>query len=64
MAVAEPEYSKQRIAVLKAEHNALDVYVNRLLRSQIFEDKQLRSLKRRKLYLKDRMQSLERNLAI
>lgn len=63
MAVAEPEYSKQRIALLKAEHSALDVRVNRLLKSQVFEDKQLRSLKSRKLYLKDQMQSLERNLA-
>ena len=59
---AEVDSLQQRINSLKAEHQQLDALVNRLCKTQVFGDHRLRQLKQRRLYVKDRLEFLERRI--
>jgi hypothetical protein len=61
---AEPEVEvlKVRIDQLHVEHRDLDDVIDRLAESAIQDQLQLQRLKKRKLYLKDQIAMLERQL--
>jgi hypothetical protein len=61
---AEPEVEvlKLRIDQLHVEHRDLDDVIDRLAESAIQDQLQLQRLKKRKLYLKDQIAMLERQL--
>ena len=62
MTEAEIEALREKISSLRTEHYDLDAAVARMEESRIFEDEQLHRLKKRKLFLKDKIVSLERKL--
>lgn len=59
---AEVETLKHRIDELHLEHRDLDEVINRLIDSPTQDRLQLQRLKKRKLYLKDQITTLERQL--
>lgn len=59
---AEVESLKHRIDELHLEHRDLDQVINRLVDSPTQDRLQLQRLKKRKLYLKDQIATLERQL--
>jgi hypothetical protein len=59
---AEVESLQQRIDELHIEHRDLDDVIYRLAESAIQDQLQLQRLKKRKLYLKDQIHLLERQL--
>lgn len=59
---AEVEVLKQRIDQLHLEHRDLDDVISRLSQSAVQDQLQLQRLKKRKLYLKDQIALLERQL--
>ena len=56
------EVLRQRIDQLHIEHRDLDDVIGRLSQSPIQDQLQLQRLKKRKLYLKDQIAQLERQL--
>lgn len=56
------EALKQRIYQLQIEHRDLDDVISRLSQSPAQDQLQLQRLKKRKLYLKDQIAMLERQL--
>ena len=60
--VVEVESLKQRIHQLQIEHRDLDDVISRLSHSTAQDQLQLQRLKKRKLFLKDRITVLERQL--
>jgi hypothetical protein len=56
------EALKQRIHQLQIEHRDLDDVISRLSQSPAQDQLQLQRLKKRKLYLKDQIAMLERQL--
>ena len=59
---AEVDVLKQRINQLHLEHRDLDDVISRLAQSAVQDQLQLQRLKKRKLYLKDQIAVLERQL--
>ncbi|MGE5523698.1 MAG: YdcH family protein [Rhodospirillaceae bacterium] len=59
---AEVDVLKQRIDQLHLEHRDLDDVISRLAQSAVQDQLQLQRLKKRKLYLKDQIALLERQL--
>jgi hypothetical protein len=59
---AEVESLKQRIHQLQIEHRDLDDVISRLSQSSAQDQLQLQRLKKRKLFLKDQITMLERQL--
>ncbi|HEY9446189.1 MAG TPA: YdcH family protein [Burkholderiales bacterium] len=59
---AEVDGLKQRIDQLHLEHRDLDDVICRLAQSPVQDQLQLQRLKKRKLYLKDQIAVLERQL--
>ena len=59
---AEVESLKQRIHQLQIEHRDLDDVISRLSHSSAQDQLQLQRLKKRKLFLKDQITMLERQL--
>lgn len=59
---AEVDVLKQRIDQLHLEHRDLDDVICRLAQSSVQDQLQLQRLKKRKLYLKDQIALLERQL--
>ena len=59
---AEVDVLKQRIDQLHLEHRDLDDVICRLAQSAVQDQLQLQRLKKRKLYLKDQISLLERQL--
>ena len=62
MTDAEIEALRERISSLRTEHHDLDAAISRMEESRIFEDEQLHRLKKKKLFLKDQIVSLEHKL--
>ena len=62
MITAEVEALKQRINQLHIEHRDLDDVISRLSHSPAQDQLQLQRLKKRKLYLKDQIAMMERQL--
>ncbi len=62
MNTPEVEIVKSRIQQLHIEHRDLDDVIERLSRSGEQDQLQLQRLKKRKLYLKDQIFALERQL--
>lgn len=60
--LADVEVLKQRINQLHVEHRDLDDVISRLSISPAQDQIQLQRLKKRKLYLKDQIAMLERQL--
>jgi hypothetical protein len=59
---ADVESLKQRIHQLHVEHRDLDDVISRLSQSSAQDQLQLQRLKKRKLFLKDQISVLERQL--
>jgi len=59
---ADVEVLRQRIDQLHLEHRDLDDVIDRLAESAVQDQIQLQRLKKRKLYLKDQIAQLERQL--
>ena len=59
---ADVQGLKQKIHQLQTEHRDLDDVISRLSQSAIQDQLQLQRLKKRKLYLKDQITLLERQL--
>jgi len=62
MITADVEALKQRINQLHIEHRDLDDVISRLSHSPAQDQLQLQRLKKRKLYLKDQIAMMERQL--
>jgi len=62
MMFTDVEALKQRISQLHIEHRDLDDVISRLSQSPAQDQLQLQRLKKRKLYLKDQIAMLERQL--
>lgn len=62
MHVADGEVLRQRIDQLHLEHRDLDDVIARLSQNAVQDQLQLQRLKKRKLYLKDQISQLERQL--
>lgn len=62
MITADVEALKQRINQLHIEHRDLDDVISRLSQSPAQDQLQLQRLKKRKLYLKDQITMMERQL--
>lgn len=62
MITTDVEVLKQRIHQLHIEHRDLDDVISRLSQSPAQDQLQLQRLKKRKLYLKDQITMLERQL--
>lgn len=60
--VADGEVLRQRITQLHLEHRDLDDVISRLSQHAVQDQLQLQRLKKRKLYLKDQISQLERQL--
>ena len=60
--VADGEVLRQRINQLHLEHRDLDDVISRLSQHAVQDQLQLQRLKKRKLYLKDQISQLERQL--
>jgi len=59
---ADDEGIKQRLNQLNTEHRDLDDVISQLSQSTAQDQLQLQRLKKRKLYLKDQISTLERQL--
>lgn len=59
---ADAEGIKQRLNQLNTEHRDLDDVISQLSQSTAQDQLQLQRLKKRKLYLKDQISTLERQL--
>ncbi len=59
---ADAEGVKQRLNQLNTEHRDLDDVISQLSQSTAQDQLQLQRLKKRKLYLKDQISTLERQL--
>ena len=57
-----PELLHARLAELRVEHRDLDAVIARLMENPPRDELMLRRLKKRKLYIKDRIALLERML--
>ena len=62
IATADGEVLRQRIDQLHLEHRDLDDVISRLSQNAVQDQLQLQRLKKRKLYLKDQIAHLERQL--
>lgn len=62
MITEDVETLRVRITQLHTEHRDLDDVISRLSQNQIQDQLQLQRLKKRKLYLKDQISLLERQL--
>lgn len=62
MMIADADALKDRISQLHIEHRDLDDVISRLSQSAAQDQLQLQRLKKRKLYLKDQIAMLERQL--
>jgi hypothetical protein len=62
MVIADVETLRQRIHQLQIEHRDLDDVISKLSQSPAQDQLQLQRLKKRKLYLKDQIAMLERQL--
>jgi hypothetical protein len=62
MTEVEIESLKQRIIALQVEHRDLDDVISRLADLPLINELELRRLKKRKLYLKDHIFTLEKQL--
>ena len=62
MVTADVDAVKDRISQLHIEHRDLDDVISRLSQSTAQDQLQLQRLKKRKLYLKDQIALLERQL--
>lgn len=62
MMILDVEALKERINQLHIEHRDLDDVISRLCQSPAQDQLQLQRLKKRKLYLKDQIALLERQL--
>lgn len=62
MMIIDVESLKERINQLHIEHRDLDDVISRLSQSPAQDQLQLQRLKKRKLYLKDQIAMLERQL--
>jgi hypothetical protein len=62
MAEIEAESVKERIIALQVEHRDLDDVISRISDMPDINELELRRLKKRKLYLKDHIFMLERQL--
>jgi hypothetical protein len=62
MAESEAESVKERIIALQVEHRDLDDVISRISDMPDINELELRRLKKRKLYLKDHIFMLERQL--
>ena len=62
MHTIDGEVLRQRIDQLHLEHRDLDDVISRLAQSAVQDHLQLQRLKKRKLYLKDQIAHLERQL--
>lgn len=62
MVTADADALKDRISQLHTEHRDLDDVISRLSQSTAQDQLQLQRLKKRKLYLKDQIAMLERQL--
>jgi hypothetical protein len=62
MITADAEGIKERLNQLNIEHRDLDDVISQLSRSTAQDQLQLQRLKKRKLYLKDQISTLERQL--
>ena len=62
MITADADGIKQRLNQLNIEHRDLDDVISQLSRSTAQDQLQLQRLKKRKLYLKDQISTLERQL--
>ena len=60
--IADGEVLRQRIDQLHVEHRDLDDVISRLSQNPIQDQLQLQRLKKRKLFLKDQISLLERQL--
>jgi hypothetical protein len=58
----QAELLRNKITDLQVEHDDLDDVIARMEETAVFDDLQLRRLKKRKLYLKDHITYLERQL--
>lgn len=62
MITADADGIKQRLNQLNIEHRDLDDVISQLSRGTAQDQLQLQRLKKRKLYLKDQISTLERQL--
>ena len=60
--IADGEVLRQRIDQLHVEHRDLDDVISRLSQNPVQDQLQLQRLKKRKLYLKDQIALLERQM--
>ena len=60
--IADGEVLRQRIDQLHVEHRDLDDVISRLSQNPVQDQLQLQRLKKRKLFLKDQIALLERQL--
>jgi hypothetical protein len=61
---AETQSVRERIVAMRMEHDDLDAVIARLCESQVYSDEQIHRLKKKKLYLKDQVEALERRLSV
>jgi hypothetical protein len=59
----ETQSVQERIIAMRMEHDDLDAVIARLCETQVYSDDQIHRLKKKKLYLKDRVAELERRLS-
>lgn len=64
MTEAETQSVRERIVAMRMEHDDLDAVIARLCESQVYSDEQIHRLKKKKLYLKDQVEALERRLSV
>jgi hypothetical protein len=61
-AANQPDPALSQLAELRQEHRDLDVAIARLSTAPVEDELLLRRMKKRKLYLKDRISALERQI--
>jgi hypothetical protein len=59
----ETQSVRERIVAMRMEHDDLDAVIARLCETQVYSDEQIHRLKKKKLYLKDQVEALERRLS-
>jgi hypothetical protein len=60
---AETQSVRERIVAMRMEHDDLDAVIARLCETQVYSDEQIHRLKKKKLFLKDQVEALERRLS-
>lgn len=63
MTEAETQSVRERIVAMRMEHDDLDAVIARLCETQVYSDEQIHRLKKKKLFLKDQVEALERRLS-